>query len=52
VDGAENKSGWSEAQRVRVGRLPMWGFIVIFSFVGLLLGLRTYFVLVRPRFYE
>jgi len=52
VDWAQNESGWSEAQRVRVGRLPMWGFIAIFSFVGLLLILRTYFVLVRPRLYE
>lgn len=52
IDGAENESGWSDAQRLRVGRMPMWGFIVIFSFVGLLLGLRTYFVLVRPRLYE
>ncbi len=52
VDGAQNESGCSEAQRMRVGRLPMWGFIVIFSFVGLLLILRTYFILVRPRLYE
>jgi len=52
MDGAENESAWTDPQRLRVGRLPMWGFIVIFSFVGLLLGLRTYFVLVRPRLYE
>ncbi len=52
VDGAENESGWTDAQRLRVGRLPMWGFIVIFSFIGLLLGLRAYFILVRPRLYE
>jgi len=52
VDGAENESGWTDARRMRVGRLPMWGFIVIFSFIGLLLGLRAYFILVRPRLYE
>ncbi len=52
VDGAENESAWSDVQRIRVGRLPMWGFIVIFSFIGLLLGLRAYFILVRPRLYE
>ena len=52
VDGAENESQWSDPQRLRVGRLPMWGFIVIFSFIGLLLGLRAYFILVRPKLYE
>ncbi len=52
VDGAENQSGWSDTQRLRVGRLPMWGFIVIFAFIGLLLALRAYFILVRPRLYE
>ena len=52
VDRAENESDWADAQRLRVGRLPMWGFIVIFSFIGLLLGLRAYFILVRPKLYE
>jgi len=52
LDGAENESGWTDARRVRVGLLPMWGFIVIFAFVGLLLGLRAYFILVRPRLYQ
>ena len=52
VDGAENESQWSDPQRLRVGRLPMWGFIVIFSFIGLLLALRAYFILVRPKLYE
>ena len=52
VDGAQNESGWTDAQRLRVGRLPMWGFIAIFAFVGLLLGLRAYFILVRPKLYE
>jgi hypothetical protein len=52
VDGAQNESDWTDARRFRVGRLPMWGFIAIFSFIGLLLGLRAYFILVRPKLYE
>lgn len=52
VDGAENESGWTGASSFRAGRLPLWAFIVIIVFLALLLGLRTYFVLVRPRLYD
>jgi hypothetical protein len=52
VDRAENESGWAEAESFRAGRLPLWAFIVIISVFALLLGLRAYFILVKPRFYD
>jgi hypothetical protein len=52
VDRAENESGWAEAESFRAGRLPLWAFIVIIVFLALLLGLRAYFILVKPRFYD
>ncbi len=52
VDGAANKGEWTTVDSFRVGRLPLWAFIVIISFLALLLGLRTYFILVRPRLYD
>ena len=52
VDGAENQSGWTEVNSFRAGRLPLWAFIVIIVVIVLLLGLRAYFVLLKPRFYE
>lgn len=52
VDGARNKGEWTAVDSFRVGRLPMWAFIAILSFVGLVLVLRTYLILVKPRLYE
>jgi len=52
VDGAENKGEWTAVDSFRVGRLPLWAFIAIISFLALLLGLRAYFILVRPRLYD
>jgi hypothetical protein len=52
VDGAENESGWTEAQSFQAGRLPLWAFIVIIVFVVLLAGTLVYFHVVRRRLYD
>jgi len=52
VDGAENKSGWSEPEFFRAGRLPLWTFIVIIVFVVLGAGGAGYYLKVRRRMYD
>jgi hypothetical protein len=50
VDGAENESGWTAAHSIRVGLLPLWGFIAaIVAIVVLLVALIRF--LVRRRIY-
>ncbi|MFU8796135.1 MAG: hypothetical protein ACNA7X_02410 [Dehalococcoidia bacterium] len=52
VDGAENKSGWSEPESFRAGRLPLWAFIVIIVFIVLGAGGAGYYYAVRRRMYD
>jgi hypothetical protein len=37
VDGAENESGWTAANSLRVGLLPLWAFIAIIIVIAVLL---------------
>jgi len=52
ADSAENESAWSEADFFRAGRLPLWAFIVIMVFVGILLLARLRALLIRRLFYS
>ena len=52
VDGAENKSGWSEPESFNAGRLPLWAFIVIMVFVVLGAGGAFYYYRVRRTLYD
>ena len=52
VDSAENESGWSQGDFFRAGRLPLWAFIVIMVFVGILLLARLRALLIRRLFYS
>ena len=49
VDGAENESGWTEAQSFRAGLLPLWAFIVIIVVIVVLIGTLVYFFVIRKR---
>ena len=51
VDGAENKSGWTEARSFRAGRLPMWASIVIIVVIVVAIGILVYFFFIRRRIY-
>ena len=51
VDGAENKSGWTEARSFRAGRLPMWASIVIIVAIVVFIGILVYFFFIRRRIY-
>jgi hypothetical protein len=37
VDGAENESGWTVTNSLRVGLLPLWAFIAIIVVIAVLL---------------
>jgi len=52
VDGAENKSGWSDPESFRAGRLPLWAFIVIIVFAVLGAGGAGYYFSVKRRMYN
>ena len=52
VDGAENKSSWSEPESFRAGRLPLWAFIVIIVFAVLGAGGAGYYFTVKRRMYN
>jgi hypothetical protein len=51
VDGAENESGWSANHSLRVGFLPLWGFIgiIIAAVIILVIIIRT--IVVRRSIY-
>jgi hypothetical protein len=51
VDGADNESGWTEASLFRVGRLPLWAFIVIIVAIAAGIGTLVYFRVIRHRIY-
>jgi hypothetical protein len=51
VDGADNGSGWTEASLFRVGRLPIWAFIVIIVAAAAGIGALVYFRIIRRRVY-
>ncbi len=52
VDGAENKSEWSDPESFRAGRLPLWAFIVIIVFAVLGAGGAFYFYHYRRTLYD
>jgi len=52
VDGAENKSEWSDPESFRAGRLPLWAFIVIIVFAVLGAGAAGYYFAVKRRMYD
>ncbi len=52
VDGAENKSEWSDPESFRAGRLPLWAFIVIIVFAVLGAGGAGYYFSVKRRMYD
>jgi len=49
IDGAENKSSWTEAYSFRAGLLPLWAFIVIIVLIVVLIGVLVYFFVIRKR---
>ncbi len=52
VDGAENKSEWSDPESFRAGRLPLWAFIAIIVLAVLGAGGAGYYFTVRRRMYD
>ena len=51
VDGADNKSTWTEASSFRAGVMPLWAFIVIIVAVVAGIGAAVYFFVIRKRVY-
>jgi hypothetical protein len=53
VDGAENESGWTAANALRIGLLPQWAFITIIVVIAVLLvALIRHLVLRRTIYYD
>ena len=51
VDGAENESGWTEPRSIRVGVMPLWGFILSVVGAVALIGTAVYYFIIRKRIY-